>query len=471
MERIPNTTGRPITEDQLKEVVASLMKSSNISFNIFDFQNAVDAPNLEFHEKLLTFGEHPENSLGTASSKFALFKNRFEIIRASLLAVKEFHRSIVQGLSSASKFSLLSINSLLPYTNKNVLVLGILDGNENTFSIEDDSGSVIIDISDVKYSDGIFPLGCVVLVEGFFTGKLIHVSTLAFCPSTTRQHFLLDFWKEPTDPFGWGLSPDAFKELNSLLTTEHSKSLILAFSDVWIDIPSVITDFNAILSKYDELPPNILIITGSFTSQYMGIRRFEDFKILFEKFATIIASHHDIIQQTKIIFIPSLNDFPYSKVFPRPPLLKPFKDIMIKAFKNVDVDNEPIFLSNPSRIRFLDQTITIFRHDIMRHLSNAAVLPVSSDNSYQKLAKTLIEQRHLTPTGLDIIPVAWPYDYAMRLFPTPDVLFLCDSYPRWTTEINNCTIINPGQFGNEKTYAQYFPATKIADLCDVNGKI
>jgi DNA polymerase epsilon subunit 2 len=282
----------------------------------------------------------------------------------------------------------------------------------------------------------------------------VYGSLLGHPPATSLDSFATHYWKLATDPFGWEITKGAFAELSNSLLTEHSDSLILFVSDVWLDVPDVFESFRTLLIQYDRSPPNILVIAGSFTSRPYSFAQSRDFHRLFATFCNLIKSHEEICNHTNIVILGSLHDLAVPKVFPRPPLLGSLARELPKAH----------FLTNPCRIRFLNQTITVFRDDLFKRLSSAAVFPVPDREAHKNMLTTVIDQRHLCPLDLEHSPVCWPYDYTMRLFPQPDVLAICDSYPAWSERYSDCVALNPGQFGTRGTYAVYFPGEKRAEI-------
>jgi DNA polymerase epsilon subunit 2 len=340
-----------------------------------------------------------------------------------------------------------------------VILLGYLDceGDKNTLTLEDPTGIVKLDVSEMSPATGVFSLGCIVIVQGDYHDGTVYSSLIGHPPATSFDSFCTHFWKLSTDPFGWELTKAALAELSNSLSTDHASSLILFVSDVWVDVPAVVENFNHLLSQYDRAPPNVLVIAGSFTSRPYSFSQFLDFRSQFSRFCEMIRAHAAIYQNSKIVILPSIHDIAAPKVFPRPPLVASLAALLPEAH----------FLANPCRIRFMDQTITIFRDDIFKRLSGAAVFPLPDREAYKNMLTTLIDQRHLCPLDLDHAPIAWPYDYAMRLFPQPTVLAVCDSVPAWCENYAGCVAFNPGPFGNRGTFVAYFPGEKRAEILSV----
>lgn len=101
------------------------------------------------------------------------------------------------------------------------------------------------------------------------------------------------------------------------------------------------------------------------------------------------------------------------------------------------------FGSNPCRVRYFSQEIVIFREDMMgRMMRNAvrmgdsaaegadlrkavswysgrAASPKLTSPSSLQLVQTILDQAHLAPLPLNVRPILWDFDHALRLYPMP----------------------------------------------------
>lgn len=457
---LSNNQDSLITQKTIEDVIASMKKSASPTHHIFAFQSAFDMPKFKFDRSERTFipADKPTSILGTAQDKIAVYKERHQILKTCLIHTKEFHASSVQfGLDTQHSLAVTDIASLISKPDETIILLGYLDSDGSTVRIEDPSGIIEIDTGNLKQMVGLFSVGCIVLLQADYRDERVYGSLIGHPPIQKTDAFFQLFWKAHTDPFGWGITKDASIELESLLHNVHQESLFLFFSDVWIDIPSVLDDFDYALSQFRDDEPNAIVISGSFTSRPFSFDQFANFEKLFMKFCKVIKKHDRIYKNSQIVILPSLNDIGSSHVYPR----ESFSPSIQKHLISEDCKNIH-FLTNPCRMRFLNQTITIFRDDLLKRMLNASVLPVADKDLHQHLISTILNQRHLLPVDLEHAPIAWPYDYTLRLYPPPDVLALCDSGPAWATTTAGCLSFNPGQFGSNKTYVQYFPGEKRA---------
>ncbi len=92
-----------------------------------------------------------------------------------------------------------------------------------------------------------------------------------------------------------------------------------------------------------------------------------------------------------------------------------------------------------------------------------------------QFAQTIIDQGHLCPLPLNIRPIYWAYDHALRLYPVPDMvhlytpflrlidqIFLGDSYSPFCMEHAGSKVTNSGSFSrNDYKFMVYSPSTKL----------
>ncbi|OHS95026.1 DNA polymerase epsilon subunit 2 [Tritrichomonas foetus] len=455
-----------ITKEVIDELVKTLKKSASPTHHVFAFQSAFDIPKYVFDNAERSYiPAKKENAnqpnafsvLGKSTDKISVYQERYQILKTCLNHTSTFHASSVQfGIASSKSYSITPIASLISLGDESVILLGYLDSDSSTVTLEDPTGIVPIDIESVKEHllSGIFSVGNIVVVQADYHDGVVYCSLIGHPPAQTATSFFQLYWKVHNDPFGWDITKETSIELQELLKTQHENSLVTVFSDVWIDVPAVLDNFNEVLSKYDKCPPNIMIICGSFTSRPFSFDQFATFTKLFTKFCDTIKLHKTIYDNTQICIVPSLNDLGSAHVYPRPA----FPESLAHLLENAH------FMTNPCRIRFLNQTITIFRDDLLKRMANSAVFQVPETDAHNHLLTTIIDQRHLCPVDLEHAPIAWQYDHSLRLFPPPNVLALCDSCQAWTSNYADCHAFNPGQFGSNGTYAQYFPAEGRAEI-------
>ncbi|MPC87118.1 DNA polymerase epsilon subunit 2 [Portunus trituberculatus] len=64
-----------------------------------------------------------------------------------------------------------------------VLVLGLLTKLvEGKYHLEDDTGNVEVDLTNVQFKNGLFTLNSIVLVEGWYDNNVLHAETIGMPP-------------------------------------------------------------------------------------------------------------------------------------------------------------------------------------------------------------------------------------------------------------------------------------------------
>ena len=56
------------------------------------------------------------------------------------------------------------------------------------------------------------------------------------------------------------------------------------------------------------------------------------------------------------------------------------------------------------------------------------------------LGKTLLAQAHLCPLPFTSRPILWDHDSALRLYPCPDLLVLCDQHEMSSAVMDECQV-------------------------------
>ena len=90
------------------------------------------------------------------------------------------------------------------------------------------------------------------------------------------------------------------------------------------------------------------------------------------------------------------------------------------------------------------------------------------------LAMTLVQQSHLSPLPLTQMPIYWERDQAMWLYPAPNAIFLGDRSETQCKMTDVCgrvgtTMVNPGCFADDGSFAIYNPSEGAVDLSAVSA--
>lgn len=101
---------------------------------------------------------------------------------------------------------------------------------------------------------------------------------------------------------------------------------------------------------------------------------------------------------------------------------------------------------------------------------NCVRFPSSSMDIPNHFVKTILSQGHLTPLPLYVSPVYWAYDYALRVYPVPDMLVIADKYDPFTVTNTDCLCINPGSFPRSGfSFKVFYPSNKTVEDSKLQG--
>ena len=114
-----------------------------------------------------------KNFHGSMNDKVEMFRERFQMIKQRVLRNPLFCRPSIGGGSSMSgggknegHIELTPIDSLLGARGTLVLLGVLTRQEEGKYFLEDLNGSVEINLTQARVTDGLFTLGCIVVVEG-----------------------------------------------------------------------------------------------------------------------------------------------------------------------------------------------------------------------------------------------------------------------------------------------------------------
>lgn len=224
------------------------------------------------------------------------------------------------------------------------------------------------------------------------------------------------------------------------------------------------------------------------------------YKEHFDALAALLADFPTLLRSAAWLFVPGDND-PWPSAFsagaatplPRGPVPAVFAGRVRRAFAAAGAPpTEPCFSTNPTRMTLFgpSQELVCFRDDASARLRRAAiplqrpapldtaagsgagsasdsaamdlddssamdldnpVLPppaalAPAEISARRLAKTLLDQSHLSPYPPSTRPVHWAYAGALALHPLPTALVLCDAGAAASAvTYQGCVVLNPGR--------------------------
>ncbi|KAJ5076958.1 DNA polymerase epsilon subunit be [Anaeramoeba ignava] len=127
-----------------------------------------------------------------------------------------------------------------------------------------------------------------------------------------------------------------------------------------------------------------------------------------------------------------------------------------------DLDKQIIFVSeiNFDQQESFDNLDLLFQGFNVENCPSMFVLIGNFTKSiFRKVAKTILDQGHLSPFPLHIKPIICNLDHSLRLFPTPHSMVLCDNFDTFEGSYEGCHYFNPGLFSIESSFVVYYPLT------------
>ncbi|XP_022254667.1 DNA polymerase epsilon subunit 2-like [Limulus polyphemus] len=467
VQRQPLTSSfvdKTVIEKALKEFTDPEKEEAEAFLNII---SAYSVPALAYDPEMKRFTSKKDagsiNLHSDANTKAFIFLQRYDLVYQRTIRHSLFSPPVITGLSplQPQSFTLKPVEFLLGTSSKqgNLIVLGMLTQmKEGKYFLEDPTGAVPLDLSKTVYKGGLFTENSFVLAEGVYEDSIFHVSALGFPPpepaSTTLQHF------GKTNFFGGphATSVRTSKKLKSL-EENNSEAMFIFLSDVWLDKIEVLQKLKILLAGFSEMPPTCFVLMGNFVSVPQGISHSKIVKDCFEKLANMISEFPLIVQNSQFVFVPGPSDPGLTTILPRPSI--PGK--LVEDFCN-KIPNS-VFATNPCRIQYCSQEITVFREDMVAKMCRSCVyMPWEHEeqvNVPNLFVKTLVANAHLCPLPLNVAPVYWEYDHSLWLYPLPDIVVCGDKYDPFCVTNNDCTFINPGSFPHtDFSFKVYLPSTR-----------
>lgn len=457
---------QPILEKAHLEIAYKECSSAGLEENetVLNVIDAYRIPKLCYNHELKKFIKDANNAkclLPDPKWKSRFIIDRYTVIWQRTLRNKLFTLNSVPSSDTEKQFQLRKIEFLLSCSSRvdDVVVLGLLTQViETKFHLEDPTGSIILDMTNVRYHSGLFTEGSYVLAEGYYDDKTLYVSGLVQPPVESREASAPYFGNLNT--FG-GKSKISLKNSKALLKIENENrdGVFIFVSDVWLDSPKVMDSLKKLFAGFDDFPPIAFVLIGEFLSCPYTYKFHMHLKNGLNTLADMICQFKNLREKSKFIFVPGKTDPAAPNVLPRPPL----PNYLTETIQN-KLGDSTIFTTNPCRIQYCTQEIVVFRQDlVMKMCRNTLHFPDSGDIP-DHLSKTLLSQCCLTPLSIGVQPVFWRHASALNLYPLPDLVVVADHFQPFTRTHKDCQVINPGSFPRtEFTFKVYVPATRLVE--------
>uniref|UniRef100_A0A8C8ADS6 DNA polymerase epsilon subunit n=1 Tax=Otus sunia TaxID=257818 RepID=A0A8C8ADS6_9STRI len=454
---------QPLSSNMIEQptVEAAVQECSQASDetieNVFNIIGAFDIPRYIYNSERkkflpLSMTNFPvPNLFGTARDKAELFRERYSILQQRTHRHELFTPSAVVAHpdDSKSKFQLKTIETLLGNTAKvrEVIVLGMITQlKEGKFFLEDPTGVVQLDLSKA------------ISFYCWYEDEVFHVNAFGFPPTepsaTTRAFYgNINFFGGPSSA-----SVKASAKLKQL-EDENEDAMFVFLSDVWLDQAEVLEKLHTMFSGYSSAPPTCFFFCGNFSFAPYGKNQIQSLKGSLKALADIICEYPSIHKSSRFVFVPGPEDPGPGSILPRPPLA----ENITQEFRQLVPFS--VFTTNPCRIQYCTQEIIIFREDLVNKMCrNCVRFPASNMDIPNHFVKTILSQGHLTPLPLYVSPVYWAYDYALRVYPVPDMLVIADKYDPFTVTNADCLCINPGSFPRSGfSFKVFYPSNKTVE--------
>ncbi|XP_061651406.1 DNA polymerase epsilon subunit 2 [Phyllopteryx taeniolatus] len=443
--------------------------------NIFNIIGAFDVPRYIYNAERKKFvpismTNHSAPGLcGVARDKAELFRERYTILQQRTRRHELFTPPVIGAavVHNQNKFQLKTIEALLGSASKlgGVIVLGMITQlKEGKFYLEDPTGTVELNMSKAQFHNGLYTECSFVLAEGWYEDSVFHVNGFGTPPiepsSATRAYFgNVNFFGGPSTT-----SVKASAKLKQL-EEENEDAMFVMVSDVWLDSVEVMEKLNLMFSGYAAMPPTCFILCGNFSSVPYGKSHIKSLKESLKLLADNICAHPNIHNSSRFVFVPGPEDPGPGTILPRPPLA----DHITEEFR----ERVPfsVFTTNPCRIQYCSQELIIIREDLVNKMCrNCVGLPNSNLDIPNHFVRTILSQAHLAPLPLYVTPVFWAYDYALRVYPVPDVVVFADKCDPFSITHSDCLCVNPGSFPRSGfTFKVYYPSNRTIEDSKLQG--
>uniref|UniRef100_A0A7E4UN24 DNA polymerase II subunit 2 n=1 Tax=Panagrellus redivivus TaxID=6233 RepID=A0A7E4UN24_PANRE len=366
-------------------------------------------------------------------------KSYKEIKRQDVSAEQERFELIKKNVTTPN---VLPLELLFSRSNTVVTVLAMLRRDTmSSYAIEDPTGFLKINLNGAIFEDGIFFEGGIYMFNGLYKNNMLEVKTVslpALRPEPMIRRRRSDLWDE--------------------------SEMIAVFSEVWLDSPVVLKKINSVLSGFADFPPYAFVFCGNFLSPKSTTDPMPAMDKGFRHLNNIIDQYQEQYANTQFVFVPSSQDLPTSKVFPRAPVAH---GDHFRGMSNVH------FASNPCKLQCRDVSIIIFREDnIFKACTNAIRVAGDKAEIPNQFVKTVRSQKHYSPLPLYVTPVVPKFDYLFELSPEPDVLILADDYQQYIIDGDSNSrplVFNPGSFATSEKFEfiTYNCKRNKADSCEI----
>ncbi|KAL1487999.1 hypothetical protein ABEB36_015378 [Hypothenemus hampei] len=458
------SSGHSVEKEHIDQALEVCLRSGyNQNETICNVINAFDFPKLYFNQdrKIYLLDENKGKLLSGADVKAKLFIDRYCKVR------QRTKRAFAQTMLKDEKhqLTLQTVDFLLTVSDATLdrtLILGaLLQVSDGKFALEDLTGTIQLDLSHTKYHPGFYTEGSIVLVNGYYEDKMLHVSTMIMPTGEDYSTSRLSFGN--LNYFG-GPSTVPLKDSQRLqkYLSNDDKGMFVFISDLWLDHCQTFLKLEKLFDQMQSfVPPIAFVFLGNFTSESHGSDTLYEMKKQFKRLGELIAKYPLLVSSSQFIFVPGMDDPCTPHIVPRFAL----PNIVTQELKRAIP--KAIFATNPCRFQYCTKEIVIFRADLLSKFLQRTLHQPHKEDIPKYITKTIIGQGHLCPLSLNDINVHWELDYCMSLYPLPDLIVIGDKCAAYKDNYKGCIVVNPGQFcTGDFGFKMYFPNNNIEEAIE-----
>ncbi len=334
-------------------------------------------PRLDYDSarKLFSIADAPSGAAlhSGPQSKVSMLRDRFLLVQQRLQRNEMFCKPLIAS-TNRDYIELSTIDTLLGSQGGVKWLLGMLcEVEEGSFYLEDMNAHVPLDLSGAVTTPGMFTENCIVLTEGEMVDGQFRVKIMGFPPPQQRTESLEAIGT--FDLFRTGITPQNWAKMQEL-EQQANDDMFVIVSDVHLDRPQVLEKLREMFEGFSGMPQlPLFVLIGDFTSRPVSFGKDGVQQLLghFRNLANLIAEFPLLAEEGRFVFVPGPRDPGAGNTLPRPPLASKFTSYLQEKVPHAS------FATNPCRLRFYAQEITIFREDILKKMQRHCIFAPRSD--------------------------------------------------------------------------------------------
>lgn len=378
--------------------------------NYFKTINAYSQPKYIYDStrKLYELVPSPSKPLGSSKSRTNVFSTRYHAVLARIQRQESFQaptflgKLAVTGEREPTTHTITMIKNMLGREGKGFIIYGLLTkGANGKYWLQDSSGTIELDIDThaIPAQGSYYVPGCLCICDGIYSRDKFIVLTIGSPTCESRNEaraacgyldFLGLYMPEDTK-YSTSVPIRVDRSLESKLAEEEMSALqdhrmIILGCDIFLDKLSTIDGLRKLFTrleidrKVDGTTPVCIILLGSFVSTpFQPVGSSSSYKDSFDNLASLLQEFPELINSSespvKIVFIPGDND-PWASTFssgaattwPSKSLPQVFTNRLRRMIPGAE------FTSNPTRLAYMSQELTIVRDDLGARLRRNQII-------------------------------------------------------------------------------------------------